>query len=44
MRAHVLVSKYHLDIKDYESVIEVAEAGLSQLRTLEGEIGQRLIG
>ena len=44
VRAHILACRYHFGVKDHETVIEIAEAGLARLRALEGEIGQRLTG
>lgn len=43
-RAHVLAGNFYLALKDYELVADIAQAGLSLVRTSEGEIGLRLPG
>lgn len=44
VKAHVLASTIYLRQKDYELVADVAEAGLSALERLQGEIGMKLPG
>lgn len=43
-KAHVLVALCHLDARDFEAAAEIAEAGISLLKTIEGQIGQKLPG
>ena len=44
VRAHLLASSFYLKQKDYELVIDTAEAGLASTKRLEADIGRQLTG
>lgn len=44
IRAHVLASAFYLQLKDYELVADIAQAGLSLVKTIEAQIGLRMPG